>query len=60
MQKILKQDVALQENVFPFGHWRAFNSWYSVYPFRLKGLNSVFPGGYGTDSLILYSVWLYH
>ena len=34
-----KQDMALWDNVFPFGHWRTFNSWDIVFPFGHKGLN---------------------
>jgi len=31
--------MALWDNVFPFGHWRAFNFWDIVFPFGHKGLN---------------------
>ena len=31
--------MVLQDNVFTFSHWRAFNFWDSVFPLGRKGFN---------------------
>jgi len=33
-----KRDMVLQDNVFTFSHWRAFNFWDSVFPLGHKGM----------------------
>ena len=52
-----KQDMVSQDNVFPFGHWGARNSWDNDFLFRHKGLNTDFTQmGFYTRKLKRYII----